>query len=67
MPSYYCCTKENNECEKRNDCARYLLNAISTTLFKGACCEDNNFQLFIQAQKITNHTNEKGDANGKAE
>ena len=47
MPSYYCCTKENNECEKRNNCTRYLLDDIGTTLFKSACYEDNNFQLLI--------------------
>ena len=66
MPSYYYCTKENNECEKRNNCTRYLLDDIGTTLFKSACYEDNNFQLFIQAQ-INNNTNEKGNTDGKAE
>ena len=53
-PIYYC-TKENNDCSKRNDCERYLnadIRNCKTTLFKNACTDSNNRILFIKAEQI---------------
>lgn len=50
-PIYYC-TKENNDCQKRNECERYLnsdSHTNKTTLFKSACTDSNNKILFIKA------------------
>lgn len=62
MPdTIYYCTKENNDCPKRNDCERYLgsdLHTSKTTLFKNICTNTNNRILFIQKENInvTNNT-----------
>ena len=51
----YYCTKENNDCQKRNECERYLnsdSHTNKTTLFKSACTDSNNRILFIKAEQI---------------
>ena len=62
MPdTIYYCTKENNDCPKRNDCERYLgsdLHTSKTTLFKNACTDDNNRILFID---VSDNDNAKED------
>lgn len=69
-PIYYC-TKENNDCSKRNDCERYLnvdIRNCKTTLFKNACTDANNRILFIKAEYIneTNDNTEKeSDSTGQ--
>ena len=56
----YYCTKENNDCQKRNECERYLnsdSHTNKTTLFKTACTDSNNRILFIKAEQIDAPTN----------
>lgn len=56
----YYCTKENNNCQKRNECERYLnsdSHTNKTTLFKTACTDSNNRILFIKAEQIDAPTN----------
>lgn len=56
----YYCTKENNDCPKRNECERYLSSAThncKTTLFKNACTDTNNRILFIKAEYINEPDN----------
>lgn len=51
--SIYYCTKENNNCPKKEECKRYIEeNECYTTLFKTACTEDNNYILFIKHEEI---------------
>ena len=61
MPNLiYYCTKENNNCQKRNECERYLnsdSHTNKTTLFKTACTDSNNRILFIKAEQIDAPTN----------
>lgn len=54
----YYCTKENNNCPKKEECKRFIEseNQCNTTLFKVACTEENNFVLFMTCEK-----NEKGE------
>lgn len=50
MPFYICCTQEDNECPKREECRRFL-NAnegTSWTLFKYMCTEENSYHLFME-------------------
>jgi len=50
MIYYMCCTIENNNCPKKEECKRYL-NAKDNscmTLFKYACTEKNNYHLFMK-------------------
>ena len=50
MIYYMCCTIENNNCPKKEECKRYL-NAKDNscmTLFKYACTEENNYHLFME-------------------
>ena len=55
---YICCTQEDNECPRREECRRYL-NAnegTSWTLFKYVCTEENNYHLFMkQDDNIVNN------------
>lgn len=50
MLFYICCTQEDNECPKKEECRRYL-NAnegTSWTLFKYMCTEENDYHLFME-------------------
>lgn len=58
---YICCTQEDNECPRREECRRYL-NAnegTSWTLFKYMCTEENNYHLFMEKEKDNNIKNEE--------
>ena len=58
---YMCCTQEDNECPRREECRRYL-NAnegTSWTLFKYMCTEENNYHLFMEKEKDNNIKNEE--------
>lgn len=58
---YICCTQEDNECPKREECKRFL-NAnegTSWTLFKYMCTEENNYHLFMEKEKDNNIKNEE--------
>lgn len=49
---YICCTQEENECPKKEECRRYL-NAnegTSWTLFKYMCTEENDYHLFMKKE-----------------
>lgn len=50
MIYYICCTIENNNCPKKEECKRYLNaeNNPCMTLFKYACTEENNYHLFME-------------------
>lgn len=50
MIYYMCCTIENNNCPKKEECKRYLNaeNNSCMTLFKYACTEENNYHLFME-------------------
>lgn len=50
MIYYMCCTIENNNCPKREECKRYLNaeNNSCMTLFKYACTEENDYHLFMK-------------------
>lgn len=55
MPFYICCTQENNDCPKKEECRRYL-NAnegTSWALFKYMCTEENDYHLFMEKEEIT--------------
>ena len=58
MIYYICCTIENNNCPKKEECKRYL-NAKDNscmTLFKYACTEKNDYHLFMrQDDNIVNN------------
>ena len=58
---YICCTQEDNECPKREECKRFL-NAnegTSWTLFKYMCTEENDYHLFMEKEKDNNIKNEE--------
>ena len=58
---YICCTQEDNECPRREECRRYL-NAnegTSWTLFKYMCTEENDYHLFMEKEKDNNIKNEE--------
>lgn len=46
----YHCTRDNNACEKRDTCERYVTinEDCQTTLFKVACTEENNYILYVE-------------------
>ena len=50
MIYYMCCTIENNDCPKKEECKRYLNaeNNSCMTLFKYACTEKNDYHLFMK-------------------
>lgn len=57
----YYCVQENNNCQRRNECKRYLdsdLHNCKSTLYKGACIDDNNKILFIEAEQINTSAND---------
>ena len=56
--SIYYCTKENNNCPKKDLCRRYIdsENKDKTTLFKMACTNNNNYVLFMQCEDLANDT-----------
>ena len=49
---YICCTQEDNECPKREECRRYLNANEGTdwTLFKYMCTEKNDYHLFLEKE-----------------
>lgn len=56
----YYCTKENNDCSRRNECERYLnsdSHTSKTTLFKNSCTDNNSRILFIKAEYINEPDN----------
>lgn len=58
---YICCTQEDNECPKREECKRFL-NAnegTSWTLFKYMCTEENDYHLFMEKEEDNNIRNEE--------
>lgn len=56
MSSIYYCTNENNKCPKKEECKRYLEIDMDccATLFKRVCTKDNNYILFMKAEKEKN-------------
>lgn len=58
---YICCTQEENECPKREECRRYLNANEGTdwTLFKYMCTEENNYHLFMEKEEDNNIKNEE--------
>lgn len=57
----YYCVQENNNCQKRNECKRYLdsdSHNCKSTLYKSACIDDNNKILFIEAEHINTSAND---------
>lgn len=59
MTFYICCTQEENNCPKKEECRRYL-NAnegTSWTLFKYMCTEENDYHLFMEKEEDNNIKN----------
>ena len=53
ITKYYCCNQEENPCEKKEQCERFI-NATenpSATLYKCACTEENEWILFIKSKE----------------
>lgn len=53
----YFCIKDENDCPKKEECKRYIESSDDknkATLFKAACTEENNYQLFIKCKKEEN-------------
>lgn len=50
MNGLYYCTNENNNCPKKDTCKRHnnVVDNPSTTLYKEACTENNNYILYIE-------------------
>ena len=71
MPFYICCTQEDNECPKREECRRYLNTNEGTdwTLFKYMCTEDNDYHLFMEKEdeNIINNKEENNDEKKKTD
>lgn len=66
MLFYICCTQEENECPKKEECRRYLNANEGTdwTLFKYMCTEDNNYHLYMKKEnKDENNINEERNEN----
>ena len=67
---YICCTQEDNECPRREECRRYL-NAnegTSWTLFKYMCTEENDYHLFMEKEEDNiNENNELKEINQNEE
>lgn len=55
---YYCRNAENT-CPKKDTCLRYLdaTDQPVATLFKQACTESNQYQLFIKKEEEVNDGN----------
>lgn len=61
MTFYICCTQEENNCPKKEECRRYL-NAnegTSWTLFKYMCTEENDYHLFMEKEEDNHIKNEE--------
>ena len=46
--------QDGNDCTKKEECKRYVQSSEDrnkATLFKAACAEENNYQLFIKYKK----------------
>ena len=56
MIFYICCTQEDNECPKREECKRYLNSneGVNWTLFKSVCTEENGYHLFMEKEDKKN-------------
>ena len=52
----YYCKNENNICLKKDKCLRYIdaVDQPAATLYKRACTEDNQYQLFIRKEREAN-------------
>lgn len=62
MPAYYCCSKEDNTCELKDTCERYLTDDVGTTLFKAACIDKNGHVLYMEKkEELTNGTEGNGE------
>lgn len=51
--SIYYCTKENNNCDCKDKCERYVnctKETSNTTLYKYSCTKNNNHILFIPCE-----------------
>ena len=57
----YYCRNDDNTCEKKDTCLRYLNAADhpAATLFKASCTLNNEYLLYINKDKII----KKGDEN----
>ena len=67
---YICCTQEDNECPKREECRRYLNANEGTdwTLFKYMCTEENDYHLFMEKEEDNiNENNELKEINQNEE
>ena len=55
----YYCKNENNTCLKKDKCLRYThaANQPAATLYKRACTENNQYQLFIKKEEEVNDEN----------
>lgn len=50
----YFCVQDGNDCKKKEKCKKYIQSSDAknkATLFKAACSEDNDYQLFIKCTK----------------
>lgn len=66
MSMLMCCKKENNTCPKKEDCYRYRNpdNDPVMTLFKYACTEKTEYELFMPNSYGDNETEKvEGDTN----
>ncbi len=56
MLFYICCTQEDNECPKQEECRRYLnaKEGTSWALFKHMCSDENDYQLFMEKENTKN-------------
>lgn len=69
LDTIYYCSKENNDCSRRNECERYLnsdSHTSKTTLFKNSCTDDNSRILFIKveyANEPNDNTEKEDDSN----
>ena len=53
LDAIYYCTNNNNTCQKKETCKRYLDvdGKNHATLFKMACTENNNYILYIKKEE----------------
>lgn len=50
----YFCVQDGNVCAQKEECKRYIESSDDknkATLFKAACTEENDYQLFIKCTK----------------
>lgn len=63
---YYCTNDENNNCPKKNHCARYLdadKSNCKVTLYKASCVDSNGRVLFINKEEIKGSDSNSEEAN----